>query len=489
MSPNEEVFVCSCQEHLKSTEDVNEHLRGDKNWSNDGHGRQCRFPGCKTILPQTSNAKRHWKTHLPKRLRNYFCPKCDESYAKREQLEKHMAAPVCLKNRKRCRSVFEEDSAPAIPPITSRNDMSSSDGHAADLRTTSGVPSSNISQSSTTYTPSLDAAAQKAWLEEQQQAQVAAGLAAPQPLLTPPSMGSVNNFLPAAILEQYPALAGLDWNSVPHPPPDDYSDLSDNELGTQPSSDEWRNNTSSLRSTRERRTGSPTPAPLDKRGFHHIQHPNDTRANTGAYTCKYHSCTQRFESHPALQRHERDFHRSQEHNDNDSGAKSGTASVSPRPHARPVLRSDHTHVPHVQPPKHRFTIGRSQESQLGDLRMRYAGRELKVIHVSVAGCWGSVGSLLSDLTENVRFEHQVWPGPSSTSLWGAVTKAIPPEVLNGMADRHIHYIHVCGRVSGSHWVVDLEWTEEGITSHWQELRPAFKLPGGTARSIVVSTLS
>lgn len=62
-----------------------------------------------------------------------------------------------------------------------------------------------------------------------------------------------------------------------------------------------------------------------------VQRPDDTRANTGTYTCTYHGCTQRFESQPALQKHKRDFHRSQAHNNHnrDSGAESGVTSVSP----------------------------------------------------------------------------------------------------------------------------------------------------------------
>ena len=453
MSPNEEVFVCSCQEHLKTTEDVEGHLRGDKNWSNDGHGRQCRFPGCKTISPQTSNAKRHWKTHLPKRLRNYFCPKCDESYAKREQLEKHMAAPVCLKNRKRCRSVFEEDSALEITFITPRNDMSSPDGHAAELETTSEVPPSTgtTSPPSATSTPSLTEEAaemQKAWLSKN------------------------GVFFPTAVLREL-------WTSLPPgPPPDDYSDLSDNELGTQPSSDEWKTMTPFLESIRERSTGLSTTASLGNRGLHHTQHPNDTRANTGTYICMYDGCTLRFESQPALQAHKWYFHPSQEHNNNHSGAESGAASVSPRPHARPVLRSEHTNVPHVQPPKHRFTIGRSQESQLGDLRTRYARRELPKFHVLVAGRWCPVGSLLSDLPENVRFEFHR-PGPSSMNLWLAIEKATPPEEVRAMFDTNIYYYHVDGRLS--QWAVDLEWTEEGITGRWQEFGTALKWPEETAR--------
>ncbi|KAK3071046.1 DNA-binding transcription factor [Teratosphaeriaceae sp. CCFEE 6253] len=90
---------------------------------------------------------------------------------------------------------------------------------------------------------------QRAWLEEQQQAQVAAGLVAPQPLLQQPQMDVLSNFLPAALLQQYPALAGIDWNAMPQgPPPDEevYSgrssfdassggeyndDMSENEMG------------------------------------------------------------------------------------------------------------------------------------------------------------------------------------------------------------------------------------------------------------------
>jgi len=98
----------------------------------------------------------------------------------------------------------------------------------------------------------------KAWLEEQQQAQVAAGLVAPQPANAQPHLDMMgNNFLlPAAILQQYPALAGLDWNSLHQqgPPPDEevysgrssfdassggelHEDLSENEIGTYPQSD------------------------------------------------------------------------------------------------------------------------------------------------------------------------------------------------------------------------------------------------------------
>lgn len=86
-------------------------------------------------------------------------------------------------------------------------------------------------------------------MAEQQQAQLAAGLAAPQPMMVQPQMDMMNNLFPAALLAQYPALQNIDWNNVPQgPPPDEeaysgrssydassggefYEDVSENEMG------------------------------------------------------------------------------------------------------------------------------------------------------------------------------------------------------------------------------------------------------------------
>jgi hypothetical protein len=148
------------------------------------------------------------------------------------------------------------------------------------------------------------------------------------------------------------------------------------------------------------------------------------------------------------------------------------------------------HVPYVQYPRYRFTIGR-QESQLGDIRIRYAGQELPIVRVLVAGCWGSAGSLLSDLTENVRFEHRRGV-PSSTSLWGAIAKAIPPELLREMLEWQLALLtEDDSRMS--QWMINLEWNEEGITGHWQITGTAVKWPEAwsvaKASDIVVDTLS
>ncbi|KAI7352784.1 hypothetical protein KC354_g11839 [Hortaea werneckii] len=56
---------------------------------------------------------------------------------------------------------------------------------------------------------------QRAWMEEQQQAQVAAGLVAPQPIVDAPQIDMNHTFLPAVLLQQYPALAHIDWNAIP----------------------------------------------------------------------------------------------------------------------------------------------------------------------------------------------------------------------------------------------------------------------------------
>jgi hypothetical protein len=59
------------------------------------------------------------------------------------------------------------------------------------------------------------------------------------------------------------------------------------------------------------------------------QRPADTRANAGVYTCTYHGCTYRFDTPTALQKHKRDYHRSQQHRDSASGTNTDTT-TSPR---------------------------------------------------------------------------------------------------------------------------------------------------------------
>jgi hypothetical protein len=143
MSSSNEAFVCSCRETLRTTDDVSRH---ELEWFDHGHNKQCQHPGCERLSPQTSNAKRHWRTHLPANLRRHFCSKCDASYAKQEHLEKHEAKATCLYNRKRCRNTLEDDPAPSIPPSVRQRDTASPDRNAVPMKlenqsTGTGLPS------------------------------------------------------------------------------------------------------------------------------------------------------------------------------------------------------------------------------------------------------------------------------------------------------------------------------------------------------------
>ncbi|WPH00425.1 Hypothetical protein R9X50_00325300 [Acrodontium crateriforme] len=73
-----------------------------------------------------------------------------------------------------------------------------------------------------------------------------------------------------------------------------------------------------------------------------VKRPADTRANTGTYTCTYHSCTHRFHSQPELQKHKREVHRSQLHRREESNASSSGAvsSMSAHSSASPSSEED-----------------------------------------------------------------------------------------------------------------------------------------------------
>ena len=68
---------------------------------------------------------------------------------------------------------------------------------------------------------------QREWLEELQQVQMTAGSASHAGAASIPT-DTLGNFLPAAILAQYPALAEIDWSAIPqdHPAEEDYTSRS-----------------------------------------------------------------------------------------------------------------------------------------------------------------------------------------------------------------------------------------------------------------------
>jgi hypothetical protein len=76
---------------------------------------------------------------------------------------------------------------------------------------------------------------QEAWFQEQQQAKIVTGSVALSSMAQPYQDPMHNFQIPAALLHQYPALAGLDWNALNQqgPPPDEevYSNVIVGEAG------------------------------------------------------------------------------------------------------------------------------------------------------------------------------------------------------------------------------------------------------------------
>jgi len=68
--------------------------------------------------------------------------------------------------------------------------------------------------------------------------------------------------------------------------------------------------------------------------------PADTRANTGTYTCTYHGCTRRFDSHNNLQKHKREFHRSQQQSQHRDHTSPTASSASPMQADSPASGSE-----------------------------------------------------------------------------------------------------------------------------------------------------
>jgi hypothetical protein len=121
MAPSHKPFICSCQEELRNKDDVDRH---DKKWFELGHTKRCQFKDCDKVSPQTYNAKRHWKTHLPAELGKHFCKKCSTGYRKKHDLKKHEAADTCLYNRQKRPTKPEHDPGALILPNVLQNDRS-----------------------------------------------------------------------------------------------------------------------------------------------------------------------------------------------------------------------------------------------------------------------------------------------------------------------------------------------------------------------------
>ena len=213
--------------------------RTPSNGVKDGRGQkhpatfQCNL--CPKRFTRAYNLRSHLRTHTDERP--FVCTVCGKAFARQHDRKRHEGLHSGEK-KFICKGTLQSNSTWGCGRRFAR-----ADALGRHFRSEAGR---------ICIKPLLDEEAaerQKAWLEEQQQAQVAAGLIAPQPMMAQPQMDMMSNFLPAALIQQYPALAGIDWNSVPQgpPPEEDYSgrssfeassggeyydDMSENEMGT-----------------------------------------------------------------------------------------------------------------------------------------------------------------------------------------------------------------------------------------------------------------
>jgi hypothetical protein len=147
-------------------------------------GFQCTL--CPARFTQSHDLASHRVTHTEKRP--FVCTVCHRAFAKQHTCRRHEALHDGEKKFV-CRGTLQNNSLWGCGRRFARADTLG--GH---FRSGAGR---------VCIKPLLDeevAERQKASLEEQQQAQVAAGLVAPQPLLAQPHMEMMDNFLPAAIL-------------------------------------------------------------------------------------------------------------------------------------------------------------------------------------------------------------------------------------------------------------------------------------------------
>lgn len=178
---------------------------GDKRGQKHPATFQCTL--CPKRFTRAYNLRSHLRTHTDERP--FVCTVCGKAFARQHDRKRHEGLHSGEKKFV-CKGTLQSGSSWGCGRRFAR-----ADALGRHFRSEAGR---------VCIKPLLDEEAaerQRAYIEEQQQAQVAAGLVAPQPLINQPQMDMMSNFLPEALLAQYPALRGLDWNTIPQGPPPD----------------------------------------------------------------------------------------------------------------------------------------------------------------------------------------------------------------------------------------------------------------------------
>ncbi|KAK4496549.1 hypothetical protein PRZ48_012529 [Zasmidium cellare] len=194
---------------------------------------QCNL--CPKRFTRAYNLRSHLRTHTDERP--FVCTVCGKAFARQHDRKRHEGLHSGEKKFV-CRGTLQSGSQWGCGRRFAR-----ADALGRHFRSEAGR---------VCIKPLLDEEAaerQRAWMEEQQQAQAAAGMVAPQPMMAQPAVDMMGNFLPEALLAQYPALRGIDWTNVPQGPPEEdaysgrssfdassggeyYEDISENEMGS-----------------------------------------------------------------------------------------------------------------------------------------------------------------------------------------------------------------------------------------------------------------
>ncbi|PIA92601.1 Transcriptional regulator CRZ1 [Cercospora beticola] len=165
---------------------------------------QCNL--CPKRFTRAYNLRSHLRTHTDERP--FVCTVCGKAFARQHDRKRHEGLHSGEKKFV-CRGTLQTGSQWGCGRRFAR-----ADALGRHFRSEAGR---------VCIKPLLDEEAaerQKAFMEEQQAAQVAQGLVAPQPMMVQPEL-NMGNFLPQALLAQYPALQHIDWNSIPSGAPPD----------------------------------------------------------------------------------------------------------------------------------------------------------------------------------------------------------------------------------------------------------------------------